>query len=215
MTPADDAASKLYASIMEEIMVRIHSAHTLIRIPFSLSTVLVREYAYLQLRICCELVALACLVCHNDIKAAQTKRITKSYVPGDILTQLEELHPDFYPVPVSLSFPEIGRVHLDNFEKPYLRKDELIKLWKKSGDFLHKGSLRQMLDGKPNHRTNVNLDDVVEKLQLMVNLVNTHKISRVGHNFHFLVYMDIIGWEEEATTIDVKVAIAERATEPT
>jgi hypothetical protein len=193
---------------MEEIMVRIHSAQTLIRTPLSLSPVLVREYVYLQLRICCELVALACLVCHNDIKAAQTKRIEKAYIPEDILRKLGELHPDFYPVPVTTEVSEQG-VHLDYLAKPFFTKEELIELWNKSGDFLHKGSLRQLIGGRQNHRTQIMLDDMMEKLQNMVNLVNTHRISRIGNLFHFIITMDINGWADPTTTITVNVAIAE------
>jgi len=205
---ADNQASDVYGSIMEEIAVRINSVDRLITNPRWMRPVFVREYGYLQLRICCELVALACLVCHNDIKGAQTKAITKSYEPRLILSQLESLHADFFPVPVTLTKTETGW-HLGDFEKPYLKKDEIIALWSKSGDFLHKGSLRKLYKSTDNYKSDANIDDVIDYMQRLINLVNAHRTTRIGRMVHFVTMINSTGWGEATTTIEVSVAIAE------
>jgi hypothetical protein len=165
------------------------------------------------LRLCCELVALGCLVAHGDIKAAQTKELGKAYVPADILNRLAELHPDFYPVPVTAdvrapSRNDPGEVKLGNFERDYLDKDRLIKLWNKSGNVLHKGSLRRLQKTNENHRSSLDLDQLITDLKLMINLINIHKISRKNNLFHLLTTMDIKNWNAEQASITVSIAVA-------
>ncbi|MGH6986805.1 MAG: hypothetical protein ACRED9_08220 [Caulobacteraceae bacterium] len=211
ITKADTDAGTTYSMIMEECIVRLHSIQMLLLTPRTMRPSLVREYGYLQLRFCCELVALACLIAHGDIKATQTKQLSKAYVPGEILRRLTELHPDFYPVRVKITVrPSVGpgdpgEVHLGDFEKKYLDKAKLIALWGKCGNFLHKGSLRRLQRVNENHRSNIKLDDLVSDAQLMLNLFESHRISRKGNLFHFLAYMKIVDWNTEHASISPQV----------
>jgi hypothetical protein len=66
-----------------------------------LPAAIVREVRFLQLRMLCELIALACLMAHGDIPAVQaSKKLSKEYSADKIIGQLDALHPNFYPYPV-------------------------------------------------------------------------------------------------------------------
>jgi hypothetical protein len=205
-TDEDLAVANQYQQIMEEAVLRVHAIDGLLRASTSLRPQFIRECCWLQLRMICELVALGCLVCHGDIKATKTKALQKAYEPAKIMSQLESLHPDFYPVPFVLEFPSPGMVHLADYTKPYMTKDALLSLWSKSGNFLHKGSLRKLQ--KHNQSETLRVDDIINLNQRALNLIEHHKISRLGNNFHFLVNMNHVISPTE-TKIDINVAVAE------
>ena len=58
---------------------------------------MVGEVCFLQIRMICELLAFACLVAHEDIKAARAPKFTNESHAATILRKLEELHADFFP----------------------------------------------------------------------------------------------------------------------
>ncbi|RTL49712.1 MAG: hypothetical protein EKK40_15305 [Bradyrhizobiaceae bacterium] len=102
-----------------------------------------RELVYLQLRMICELIGLACLTAHGDMSTVQTKKIRDTHEPGKILKYLDELHPLFYPIPVDQELDADGDLAaiIPNFSGLYLRKQEVSKLYGLSGDMLHQGSI--------------------------------------------------------------------------
>jgi hypothetical protein len=60
-------AANLYADLLEEAKVRIFSIDAVIGGGAGIPDPLAREYAYLQLRMLCEVIALGCLVAHGDL----------------------------------------------------------------------------------------------------------------------------------------------------
>src|SRR6266849_4649017 len=73
--------------------------------------------------------------------------LQKNYHAGDIVKRLEKLNPNFYPVPRKPVFSP-GRVHLEDYDREYLTKEELLTLYGRSGDVLHRGSLQRLLNPK-------------------------------------------------------------------
>ncbi len=187
-------------------MIRIHSIDFMIRKSPGLRPKLIREYCFLQLRILCEIIGLGCLVCHGDIHATKTKSLQKTWNPTEILSRMQELHPDFYPVPVVPVFG-IGSIYLDEYKNDYLRKEDLISLWSKSGDHLHKGNFRSLL--KSADTSSLRIDDIVNWNQKVINLLENHKISRVGNLFHFIVNINHSVHTADLVKFTINVAIAE------
>ena len=142
MASAEDLASlELYKELMEEVKARTSSINTLTSDQRGIPSPLVREYCYLQLRMLCELIALGCLVAHGDIVASSPTSLRTAYAPAEILRRLEALHPDFYPVPVIPTQTTTGW-HLGDYDdRPFLTKKDLIVLWGRCGDVLHRGNL--------------------------------------------------------------------------
>ena len=146
-----------------------------------------REYCFLQLRMLCELIALGCLIAHGDIEETKSSRVQEAYHAGEIVKRLEKLHPNFYPSPRNLVFMP-GHVHLGDYDREFLTKSELITLYGKCGDALHRGSLRQLLD--PKSQVPADFSDIQEWGQKILNLLSVHLISRIGGNFHFVVMLE-------------------------
>jgi len=183
-TPADHNAATVYTSIMEEAKFRALSINTLTGTNVALPVVLLRESCFLQLRMLCELIALGCMVAHG-IK--ETKALQKCYNAGDIVKSLEKLHPNFYPIPRRPVFSP-GHVHLGDYDREFLTKDELLTLYGRCGDVLHRGSLRRLLN--PRNLSSDDFQDIRHSGQNILNLLSVHTISRIGGNFHLVVALE-------------------------
>jgi len=200
-TQADLDAANVYTSIMEEAKFRALSINTLTNSGYALPVPLQREYCFLQLRMLCELIALGCLVAHGDIEETKTSSLQKSYRAGEIVKRLQKLHPNFYPSPRKLVFSS-GHVHLSDYDREFLTKSDLITLYGKCGDALHKGNLRQLLD--PKNQPTADFRDIQEWGQKILNLLSVHLISRREGKFHLLVVL-----EASQTGGNVLVSVAE------
>jgi len=186
-TQADLDAAKIYSSIMEEAKFRALNMNTFTNSKIALPVPLLREFCFLQLRMLCELIALGCLVAHGDIQDIQSSALQKAYHAGEIVKRLEKLHPNFYPSPRKPIFSP-GHVHLADYDSEYLTKDELISLYGRCGDALHRGSLRQLLD--PKNTATPGFEDIQAFGQKILNLLSFHLISRMGGDFHFVVALE-------------------------
>jgi hypothetical protein len=93
----------------------------------------------------CELIALGCLAAHGDIPATRSGKMQKAYEPNKILTELEKLHPDFYPIPGKQVLSSRGApIEVLPIKSGFLTKNDLLSLWAKCGDKLHRGSMKNV-----------------------------------------------------------------------
>jgi hypothetical protein len=129
-----------YCNLMQEIKIRDQSMAELSSSPIPAQ--IAYESCYLQLRMICELIAIGCLVVHGDIPAI-TKKLKKSWDHDFVIKRLSEIHPDFYPHPKE---PILGdRYNLRDVTEDILTKSELLALYGKSGDRLHRGTAENAL----------------------------------------------------------------------
>lgn len=184
VTKQQQDASILYANLLEEAKIRIASIEAVISGRAGLPAPLVREYSYLQLRILCELIALGCLTAHGDIKATQAPKLQKEYAADVIIKRLENLHPNFYPHAIRITVSQ-GQVHFDRLESGFLTKAELIKLYTKCGEQLHRGSLKRLLATRQQTQT-PNFDDIANSTNKIIALLNQHHIASVDNLSHFI-----------------------------
>ncbi|WP_411289273.1 hypothetical protein, partial [Phenylobacterium sp.] len=108
---------------------------------------MVDEFAHLQLRMICELVALACLVAHHDIEATRNAKLQSAFAADWLLKSLEELNPGCFPGPVVKANTLPGGPHHFVERGPdFMTRDELLKLYSREcGLVLHRGSLKNLL----------------------------------------------------------------------
>ena len=142
-TPKQRALLDFYAHLMEEAKARLSCIDMALAGRTGLPGPAVHEFCYLQLRMLCEVIALGRLTAHGDI--TPSKRLHKEYAADKIVSKLEKLHPNFYPVACTQNKrgpDEYDAVLLDD---GYLTKPELLQLYRKCGDFLHRGSLRKVI----------------------------------------------------------------------
>jgi hypothetical protein len=88
----------VYAALMEEIKERVAWIDWAIdKVSDWPSPEAVHEFCYLQLRMICESIALACLIAQGHVGIV--KKLRKEYAADRIIKELEKLHPDFFPRP--------------------------------------------------------------------------------------------------------------------
>ena len=149
LTPEQQRALNVYAELMAEARTRTSSIPQFVEARTEIPDILRLEACVLQLRIVCELIALGCLVAHGDIEEVRNSRLQKAYEADFIVNSLERLHPDFYPIPHVVE-GDASEVEGGKFfrytakTQEFLTKDALVKLYRRAGSILHRGSLKSL-----------------------------------------------------------------------
>lgn len=168
----NESALTTYRALMVEVKYRIEAIDRVLQGETSLRAKIGEELCYLQLRMICELIAIGCLVLHEDTMF-MSQKLLKSYEADRIMGGLESLHPKFFPQPlVQNDVHEEGLppqwLHL---ESGFLTKDDLSRLWsREAGGRLHRGSARNVLKSD----TPLILDKVRHWRDKIVTLLNRH-----------------------------------------
>lgn len=178
-TSASEVIS-VYCDLMTEVKIRAAAITAVVSGPFKLIPAQVLyELCYLQLRMICELIALACLVAHGDIDATKTKKLQKAYSADFITGALEKLHPAFYPRPSRQIVNDRGGISVEEITADYLSKAEFKRLYGECGDILHRGNIRNM---KGHIRPkSVSFAEIHVWLRKIITLLNHHQISLSTH----------------------------------
>jgi hypothetical protein len=125
MSPYEEAMDA-YTILMLEAKRRLLAMHTVLEGKTGLPKGVVCEFCFLQLRMLCELIALGCLTAHGDLMSG---KLRGTWQADKIIRGLEELHPDFYPIAAT---------------EGVFTKEELVKLWRKCGEVLHRGTFETL-----------------------------------------------------------------------
>jgi hypothetical protein len=162
----------IYAALMEEIKARISWIDGAIdqatKWP---DPAAFHEFGYLQLRMICETIALACLVAHGDLDIV--KAFQKEYAADRIIRRLDKLHPNFYPHPRTTTILDSGQYQLNIVEEgDFLKKKELIELYAKCGLVLHRGSLKTLNVGR--RQVKPGFSDIKGTLKKFEELLSCH-----------------------------------------
>jgi hypothetical protein len=186
---SDTAALRdLYCELMEEIKRRISVISDVTSGKTPLPKIVAYETCYLQLRMICELIALACLAAHGDLLKTTGRRLNKEYNVDRIIKQLERLHPSFYPIPTrQIRNPITGQVDsTQRIDTDFLTKDDLLTLYGKCGNILHKGNLKKILSGTID---GLDFEGIRKWATRIVNLLNHHQIQLIHEDHMFWVLM--------------------------
>jgi hypothetical protein len=188
----------LYASIMEEVKIRVAAIEAALAGSLPIHGAITREFCFLQLRMLCELIALGCLAAHGDIVA--TTNLRKQWSADKIIRGLTDLHPDFYPIPLN---EDPVRKQFTVINSGYLTKADLLALNGRCGDTLHRGTLKKLLSsGKP---PQLSLSEVVTAVNKLLALLSIHTTLLVDGNTILVCMMKSI-----QNNGNVKVAFGKR-----
>ena len=124
-----EEALDVYSVLMHEAKARLIGMDTALEGKTGLPNALICEFCFLQLRMLCELIALGCLTAHGDVQIGQD--LKKAWQADKIIRDFEKLHPPFYPK----TAPQ---------QNEGFTKEELVKLYRRCGDLLHRGSLQSL-----------------------------------------------------------------------
>jgi hypothetical protein len=199
---ADFGARDRYRDLMIDAKARLASIDRLVLDQRGIPSPLVREYAVLQIRMLCEIIGLACLVAHGDLVAQGPANLRKAYAPGEIFAALDEMHDDFYPVPMLPQQAAPGW-HMAEYDgPPFLEKGEVKVLWDRCGGDLHKGSLKRLL--KANNPVQNNFADISDWSGKVMNLLANHRVLRRDRK---LVFIAILSNAAGAVQVEIGVAV--------
>jgi hypothetical protein len=159
---------------MAEVKERINLVIELFTGKFPLPEQMAFELCYLQLRMVCELIALGCLAVHGDSPGTRTARIRTAHQADFILNTLESLHPKFYPVPGLLAPHPKGQAFIVSNED-YMTKEELLALYWRCGDHLHRGTFRTMKALKQ-----IDWDTIETSVKKLTSLLKFHRIAFIN-----------------------------------
>ena len=180
-------ALALYQKLMVEAKARIDGINILTGDQRGIPSPLVREFDILQIRMLCETVGLACLVAHGDLVEIAPAKLKKEYRPAEIFDALARLHDDFYPVPMTPQETDYGWHFAEYMGAPYADRTELAQIWARTGDILHRGSLKNLV--KANEPVENEFAEVVDWGQKLANLLNNHRIVTLGNEWTFVTLL--------------------------
>lgn len=147
----NEKAARLYGELMKEVKYRIEAIDHVLAKRVPLRNKICEELCYLQLRMICEVMALACLVIHGDVKGAQGSQIQKAYQADWIMRTLAELHPNFYPRPMRAQDEPAtepgGLPSVIAVTEGFLTQAEHVRLYQLCGDKLHRGRAKNLMKG--------------------------------------------------------------------
>jgi hypothetical protein len=172
----------LYANLMEEVKVRFDCLNHAAAGRTGLPAPIVREFMYQQMRFLCELVALSCLVAHGDIASLQAHKIGRSYSADEMLERMAKL-PHFYPIAVRQTVVEpfvLGhprRYNLEAKNPSPLSKEDLLSIYGKTHQHLHRGSLKKLLSATAPLEMTINAAEIIAEAQKMSDLLQHHVIA--------------------------------------
>jgi hypothetical protein len=164
-----------YIQIIKEIRLRLDIIEGALNGETKLGRVFVQEFCFLQLRMICELIAIACVSAHGDL--ALVSKLKRHWSADEILEKLETLDPHFFPWPSEESQdPVTKKLHIKHVaDAPEcVTKDELLKLYRLCGRHVHRGTYRNIFDTRRSRL--VEFDEILSHCQRIVNLLAVHSV---------------------------------------
>lgn len=127
---------------LNEIRVRLRTIDTIQAAP--IPDLIQNESCQLQLRLCCECLAITILTVQADFAA--NKAFRDDYSPPKIFKALAALSPDFFPTPAKILAMPDGSYHFDDVGAGHpISHSEVEQIWELSGHHLHRASMKKYL----------------------------------------------------------------------
>ena len=177
-----------YKTLIVEIKERTLSLGQVADGRTALTPVLAREFCHLQLRMICECIALACLVAHGDIAVLQAKKFQQEWSADKLMTFLDALDQDFYPVPATLTFSP-GHLHVDRREVEHLTKSDLKALVQECGGKLHRGPLRNYEFAPSQAVISDEINRILAHAKKIISLLESHRIPMIEDDAHLICWL--------------------------
>jgi hypothetical protein len=138
------------------------------------------EFCFLQIRLICETVALASIVAHSPL--GLRKDLLKSWHAEKSFAMLRDINPHCFPIPIEVD-ESVRPNKINKAKGEFLKVGDLQDIYNKCGDFLHRGSAKQMLAGK----REIDIGKIRSWTNAFVQLLSTHMIAIAGLDALYLV----------------------------
>jgi hypothetical protein len=170
-----EKSCQIYGRLMEEIKRRYSVMAQVLDGTISMPQMAAFEFCYLQLRKICEVFALGCLAAHGDIPHVRTQ-LQSTYSADKIMKQLTRIHSRFYPVPSKQTVDQVTKrpIAVEPITTGFLTRDELLNLYGQCGNYLHRGTIRQLVG---NWEPTLDFGKINVWVSKIVTLLNHHQIQ--------------------------------------
>ena len=180
----------IYANLMEEARYRVEGMDAALSGRLPLPDIILEEFIYLQIRLLCEIIAFGCLVAHGDFTQDQIVKLHDEYDADKIIKNLAPLSATFFPEPIRINIippschdPK-GSVRIDPAPaESFLTKDELLSLYGRTGNYLHRGKLKR-LQSRPPYKA-VDLSSAKISAKKTLALLDQHRIRSPDNLRHW------------------------------
>lgn len=196
-----DAAVQKYLPLMHELAIRINLVAQAGEGKLNLTPPYAREYAYLQFRRMCELIALGCLQLHGDLPQTQTQSTRKEWNAEKIMSLLHRSHPHSFPQSVIREQTSEGWHIQANSKSNALTREEFKKLYSECGEVLHRGTIRSLQTGES--FSEVDYQTTIEWQGKIVDLMSEHLIGRANGTGFYIVSLRTESGYPECSTFNV------------
>ncbi len=159
-----------YAGLLDSLFIRLKFVGRVINEDFAIPAGIMRETAFLQLRMCYETIAIGAIVAHNG--TGQIDRLRREYKPASIFDELSKLNPAAFPEAVTVQ-NSAGSKKLVPI-KPQLSRDILVSAHCKCGAELHHRSLKWTESTERPISPADFFASYADKLRIQKNAIRTH-----------------------------------------
>jgi hypothetical protein len=190
-----DDAVRAYLPLMHELATRIELVAHACEGRLNLSPPHAREYAYLQFRRMCELIALGCLQLHGDLPEARTQSAKKEWNAEKIMRLLHRSYPHSFPQAIIRTVTSTGWEIRANSKPNALTREQFKDLYAECGEVLHRGTIRTL--EAFGVFTDADYQKVLDWQRKIVDLMNEHFIGRAnGAGFYVISLRTTSGFPE-------------------
>lgn len=177
----DDEARSTYLNILAEVKHRLDVVSHVLDGSLPIVAKAAEELCILQFRFVAELIAIGCLVLHEDLALSKSGVLAKAWNAGQIFKRLSTLHPDFYPKP--LKGQAADKFKWEAFDGPFMTQAKIVTAYNEFGAALHRGTVRRIFREDPP----LDFPKVLRRRLEFMNLLNRHTVISADreHICHF------------------------------
>lgn len=192
-----ERAAYRYLPLMHELGIRIDLVAKASHGQLSLSPPYAREYAYLQFRRICELIALGCVELHGDLPLASSNAVKTEWHAERIMKLLQKNHEDCFPKSTSVEDWNGGYKYLVDTKSNALSFSDFKKLYNECGEVLHRGTIKSISTSQA--ITDSDLARVPMWHSKIIDLLDEHVIWRANRKGFYYTAMRMINGCPECT----------------
>jgi len=190
MNFTEDEIGRRYAQLMDEVAFRLEYLHDTVQKlkagSISGPRFLNAEFGFFQVRLVCELVALAVVIAHDELPEGISPFL-KEYRADAIFHRLAAINEDSFPAPVEVETDNAANAAKVFFTgNTAVDRVELRKIYTDCDNYLHRGRLKNVLASPSKVYPIAKLERWTERL---VNLLKWHVIVLPHANRSLLVQL--------------------------
>jgi hypothetical protein len=132
------------------------------------------EFCYLQLRLICDTIAIACLVAHGDhIERALRDSLADNWRINKMFERLSTARPNFFPIPFTQKPLGSGGFEHIPIRTGALTQDGFLALYDECSNVVHRGTLSRVLSGNSDR---FDRSKVIDWQRQIMTLLSCHEI---------------------------------------